>query len=116
MTTEELKKIGVNPDNLVCKDGSKNIIVHCYEVDDELVEDNNLKVYPDIYQPERNEVYSCAEYMDGYDLNDEKQKKEYMNMLKDSIERLKIMSYLLSKQLEEIEEFGYPKTRCVFPE
>lgn len=114
---EKLKEIGINTDNFV-PFGEMNIIVQCHGIDDtdDEFDPNDINVYPDIYQPRKNRVWSCSYNGEPINLNDEEEKTKHIKHLKDSAERLKIMSYLLSKQAEEIEEFGYPKTTCYYPE
>lgn len=121
LSSEELIKIGVNPDNLTYPNGEMNIIVQCFGFDDKTIQsikngEDNAEVYPDIYHPRKNSVWSCGEHGDGYSIETEEDKKEYVQHLRDSAERLKIMSYYLMKQAEEIEECGYPKTTCYYPE
>lgn len=116
LTKEQLIEIGVNPDNLY-PGGEMNIIVQSFGMDKDRLKRGDLTVYPDIYHPRKNSVWSCGcEDDPAANLNDEKEKEMWIRHLKDSAERLKIMSYLLSKQAEEIEEFGYPKTTCYYPE
>lgn len=121
LSKEELIKIGVNPDNLNYNFGEMNIIVQCFGFDDDTIQaikngEENAEVHPDIYHPRKNSVWSCGCQGDGYSLETEEDKKDYINHLRDSAERLKIMSYYLMKQAEEIEEFGYPITTCYYPE
>ena len=121
LSNEELIKIGVNPNNLVYPDGEMNVIVQCFGLSDDDIQEieNNDSLYevqPDVYHPRKNSVWSCAQHGDGYDLSDEDDKKDYVMHLRDSAERLKIMAYYLTKQAEEIEEFGYPKTTLYYPE
>jgi hypothetical protein len=56
--------------------------------------------------------------MSGDEINFEtqKQKEDFVKHLRDSAERLKIMSYYLTQQANEIEELGYPKTSLYYPE
>ena len=42
------------------------------------------------------------------------EKERYARHLRDSAERLKIMSHCLMNQAEEIEKFGYPKTQALY--
>lgn len=116
MTREELIEIGVNPDNMVYPNGEMNIIVHCFGCDDDEIKNNELTVYPDIYQPRRNRVYSCGCTGEGIDLSDENARNEYLIHLKDSAERLKIMAYKMSLQIKELEEKGYFTTSLYYPE
>lgn len=128
LTREELIKIGVNPDNMTYPRGEMNIIVQCFgyehgifinEDGEEVVIDNEhpvTEVHPDIYQPRKNCVWSCACQDDFCSIKTKEDKKDWCAHLRDSAERLKIMAYYLSKQADEIEEFGYPKTTCYYPE
>lgn len=116
MTREELIEIGVNPDNMVYPHGEMNIIVHCFGCDEDEIENNELKIYPDIYQPRRNRVYSCGCNGDSFDLTDEEVKRDYLAHLKDSAERLKIMAHKMSLQIKELEEKGYFTTDLYYPE
>lgn len=123
LTKEELIAIGVNPDVMVYPNGEMNVIVQCFGYEDGLQEDYSTgekypvkELYPDIYQPRRNEVYSCGCSGNGIPIEDEHDRTDYIAHLRDSAERLKIMAYYLSKQADEIEEFGYPKTTCYYPE
>ena len=66
LTEEELIKIGVNLENIT-EGGEMNIIVQCFGSKDGMVEDYETgeilpvnKMYPDIYQPRKNRVYSCS--------------------------------------------------------
>ena len=43
-------------------------------------------------------------------------RKEFIKHLRDSAERLKIWSLLLSRQANELEETGYTDTVCYYPE
>ena len=111
LTKEELIKIGVNSDNLNYPCGEMNIVVQCFgtEGDGEVID---TEISPDIYMPRRNEVST------GYSISieSEEDKEDWIKHLKDSAERLKIMSYYLTKQAEEIEKLGYPVTTCYYPE
>lgn len=111
LTREELIAIGVNPDNMKYPMGEMNVIVQCFGQ-----EEYSGNVYPDIYQPRRNQVWSCGCSGEPIQINDDDEKKDWVAHLRDSAERLKIMSYYLSKQADEIEQFGYPKTDCYYPE
>ena len=115
LTKEKLIEIGVNPDNLIYECGELNIIVQCFGLGDD--EKNKTKfienpeIYPDVYMPRKNRVYS-----DTLSIKDKEDKKDWINHLKDSAERLKIISYYLSEQAAEIEKYGYPITTCCYPE
>lgn len=116
MTREELIEIGVNPDNMVYPNGEMNIIVQCFGKEEDDIKNNELTVFPDIYQPRRNYVYSCGCTGDGIDLSDEVMRRDYIAHLKDSAERLKIMAHLMSLQIKELEEKGYFTTSLYYPE
>ena len=116
LTREQLIEIGVNPDNLY-DGGEMNIIVQSFGMSNEKIEKGDLKIYPDIYHPRKNSVWSCGCAGEPLaDFTNQEQKEEYVKHLKDSAERLKIMSYYLMKQVEEIEELGYPVTTLYYPE
>lgn len=119
LSKEELIKIGVNTDNLTYPMGEMNVIVQLMGKSIEDKEDEGDDFYemnPDVYQPRKNRVWSCACSGDGYDISTDDDKLDFVKHLRDSAERLKIMSYYLSQQANEIEEFGYPKTTCYYPE
>lgn len=115
LTKEELIAIGVNPDNMTYPDGEMNVIVQCFG-DGEDEPKHPGKVFPDVYHPRKNKVYSCGCCDDPIQIEGEDERADYVSHLRDSAERLKIMAYYLSKQADEIEEFGYPKTDCYYPE
>lgn len=114
LTKKQLIEIGVNPDNMKYPMGELNVIVQCFGFENE--EDFDGEVLPDVYHPRKNRVWSCGCQGDGFNLKDEESKKNYVVHLRDSVERLKIMAYYLTKQADEIEEFGYPKTNCYYAE
>lgn len=123
LTKEELIEIGVNPDNMTYPGGEMNVIVQCFGYEDGTTEDYETgekkqvtEVYPDIYMPRKNDIYSCGCTGEGVSIEDEMDRSDYVWHLRDSAERLKVMAYYLSKQADEIEEFGYPKTDCYYPE
>lgn len=121
LSNDELIKIGVNLDNLTYPMGEMNIIVQCYGFDDETIQeikdkDDIIEVAPDIYHPRKNSVWSCGCQGDNIPIETEDEKEDWVKHLRDSADRLKIMSYYLMKQADEIEEFGYPKTTLYYPE
>lgn len=122
LTREQLIEIGVNPDNLVYPNGEMNIIVQLFGSEDGTCDSSTGEkkvideMLPDIYQPRRNRVYSCECEGGSVPFMDKKDKEDFAKHLRDSAERLKIMSHYLSCQANEIEEFGYPKTTCYYPE
>lgn len=127
VSAEELKANGVNLEALKYPYGEMNIIVQCFgtldgmeeEYDEDLeteVKHPITELLPDIYQPRRNRVWSCGCSGDSVAFETDEDKKDWVLHLRDSAERLKIMSYILSKQANEIEEFGYPKTSLYYPE
>lgn len=117
MTKAELIKRGVNFDNMNYPFGEMNIIVQQFATLKEDLEDGDvLTANPDIYQPRKNRVWSCSCYGDGVDISTENDRKDYASHLRDSAERLKIMSIILTKQAEELEEFGEIITTLYYPE
>lgn len=129
LSNDELIKIGVNPDNLNYPHGEMNVIVQCLGCendegtvsgyDEELDKDVQVpmtEVSPDIYHPRKNSVWSCGCKGDDISIEGEENKKDWVRHLRDSAERLKIMAYYLTKQADEIEEFGFPKTSLYYPE
>lgn len=113
MTTKELKEAGINFDNLVYPNGEMNIIVQQFGIGDN--EDLEF-VYPDIYQPRQNAVYSHGNTNVPISLVTDKDKADYAKHLLDSSERLKIMSLLLAKQAQELKDTGKIITDCYYPE
>ena len=110
MNKEELKKYGIKLENLWDdKFYEANIIVQSFGKEDD--NESRYLVTPLNYMPRKER---CCEI--EYDLSDKNQKEEFLRHLRDSQERLKILSLLLHKQEEEIIEFGYPKTTCYYPE
>lgn len=121
LTEKELIKLGIDPDDLTYPFGEFNIIVNCFAPSADglaaMKAEDNYEVYPDIYMPRKNEVYSCgATGNEGISLNTEAEKQDHIAHLKDSAARLKIMAYYLEKQVKEMEEFGMPKTTLYYPE
>lgn len=116
MTKNEYKeKFNVNVDNIV--DGrfyEGNIIIQCFanydESEDDL--DDKYQLNPLYFLPRKER---CSDYGE-IDLKNEDDKKEYLENLKDSAERLKILAALMEKHAKEIEEFGYPKTSFYYPD
>ena len=115
LTKDELIKIGVNPDNLNYPNGEMSIIVQCFGVEEKNL-DSLTELAPDIYHPRKNDVWSCGCQGDCVPFSNEEEKADWVLHLKDSAERLKIMSYYLMKQAEEIEKYGFPSTDCYYPE
>lgn len=117
MTRKELIERGVNFDNMNYPNGEMNIIVQQFATLKKDLEDGDvLTANPDIYQPRKNSVWSCGCQDGGIDINTEDEQKDYISHLKDSAERLKIMSIILLKQAEELEEFGEIRTTLYYPE
>lgn len=122
LTREQLIGIGVNPDNLVYPNGEMNIVVQLFGSEDGTRDSSTGEkevideMLPDIYQPRRNRVHSCGCEGNGVPFATGEDKADFVKHLRDSAERLKIMSHYLSCQANEIEEFGYPKTTCYYPE
>lgn len=110
MTEDQIKKFGIKIQNLQpdSTNYSANIIVQCFGKEDE---DDKHIVHPLNFMPRKER---CCEL--DYDLSDKGQKEKYLKQLRDSQERLKILSLLLHKQEEEVIEFGYPKTTCYYPD
>lgn len=117
LSKEKLIEIGVNPDNLNYLFGEMNIIVQLpgFENGKDCGKEIT-QLYPDIYQPRKNLVWSCQMSGDEIKFSKEEEKKDFVRHLRDSAERLKIMSYYLMQQAKEIEEIGYPKTSLYYPE
>lgn len=118
MTKAELIERGVNFDNMNYPFGEMNIIVQQFAtLKKDLEDDDILTAKPDIYQPRKNRVWSCGCQSDsGFDISTENERKDYASHLRDSAERLKIMSIILSQQAKELEEFGEIRTTLYYPE
>lgn len=122
MNAEELQKLGVKLENLTYENGEMNIIVQQfpsveYDENDNDEESPTINVaFPDIYQPRKNRVYSYGETGDIIDLDDPDSRKEHIKHMRDSVERLKIMSILLNKQADELEQTGKITTTMYYPE
>ena len=115
MTKAELIERGVNFDNMNYPFGEMNIIVQQFAtLKEDLEDDDVLTANPDIYQPLKNSVWSCQG--SGFDISTEDERKDYVSHLRDSAERLKIMSIILSQQAKELEEFGEIRTSLYYPE
>ena len=127
MTRQELEALGVDFDALVYENGEMNIIVQQFatirkeqmeeyaENYDDL-EDFCFSAYPDIYQPRKNQVWSCGCNGDPVSLETPESRADYVKHLRDSAERLKIMSILLKQQAKELEETGEIHTSLYYPE
>ena len=114
-TKEELIELGINYDNMNYPFGEMNVIVQWFgrsKVNEDGTESDYA--YPDIYQPRKNRVWSVTDK--DINLSDENDRKEFIKHLRDSSERLKIWSLLLSRQANELEETGYTDTVCYYPE
>lgn len=117
MTKAELIEKGVNFDNMNYPFGEMNIIVQQFTTLKKDLEDGDvLTANPDIYQPRKNRVWSCGCQGSGFDISTEDECKDYASHLRDSAERLKIMSIILTKQADELEEFGEIRTTLYYPE
>ena len=127
MTRQELEALGVDFDALVYENGEMNIIVQQFATirkeqmeeyadnyDDP--EDFCFSAYPDIYQPRKNQVWSCGCNGDPVSLETPESRADYVKHLRDSAERLKIMSILLKQQAKELEETGEIHTSLYYPE
>ena len=115
MTTEQLKSYGINVEDLTYPHGEMNIIVQCFGSSEEVHKDDPA-VYPSIFHPRKNSVWSCAEHGDGISVETEEEKEDYIKHLKDSAGRLRIMALLLEKQAKELKENGYISTDCYYPD
>lgn len=122
MTKQELQAHGVKLENLTHEYGEMNIIVQQHpsveyeenDNDDELPTIN--VVFPDIYQPRRNRVYSYGAAGEVINLDDPEIRANHLKHMRDSVERLKIMSILLAKQADELEQTGKITTTMYYPE
>ena len=127
MTRQELEALGVDFDALVYENGEMNIIVQQfatirkeqmeeYAENYGYTEDFCFSAYPDIYQPRKNQVWSCGCNGDPVSLETPESRADYVKHLRDSAERLKIMSILLKQQAKELEETGEIHTSLYYPE
>lgn len=122
MTKQELQAHGVKLENLTHEYGEMNIIVQQhpsveYEENDNDDESPTINVaFPDIYQPRRNRVYSYGETGEVINLDDPEIRANHVKHMRDSVERLKIMSILLAKQADELEQTGKITTTMYYPE
>ena len=117
MTKEELTERGVNFDNMNYPCGEMNIIVmQMAQLKSEVEPGDTFQAYPDIYQPRKNRVWSCPCTGDSFPLDSKEDKEDYIAHLKDSAERLKIMSILIAEQAKELEQFGEIRTTLYYPE
>jgi hypothetical protein len=127
MTRQELEALGVDFSALTYEHGEMNIIVQQFatireeqmeeqadEYDDP--EDFCFSAYPDIYQPRKNRVWSCGCSGDPVSLETPEDRVDYAKHLRDSAERLKIMSIILKQQAKELEETGEIHTSLYYPE
>lgn len=109
MTIEEkYKEIGVDTSKFT-KFGELNVLIQMFGKDDDDYAKN--VVCPTYYMPRKDMCYE-----EEKDLQDEYDRSELIAELNNSIERLKVWQYLLTKQRDEIIKFGYPKTTCYYPE
>ena len=127
MTRQELEALGVDFDALVYENGEMNIIVQQFatirkEQMEEYAENYDdpedfcFSAYPDIYQPRKNQVWSCGCNGDPVSLETPESRADYVKHLRDSAERLKIMAILLKQQAKELEETGEIHTSLYYPE
>lgn len=122
MKAEELQALGVKLENLTHEYGEMNIIVQQfpseeYEENDNDDESPTINVaFPDIYQPRKNRVYSYGETGEVINLDDPEIRANHLKHMRDSAERLKIMSILLAKQADELEQTGKITTTMYYPE
>ena len=112
-TKEELIELGINYDNMNYPCGEMNVIVQWFGSSKEDVENEGYsrRATPDIYMPRKNRTWEG-----DIDLSNEDDRKDFIKHLRDSAERLKIWSLLLSRQANELEETGYTDTVCYYPE
>lgn len=122
MKAEELQNLGVKLENLTYEYGEMNIIVHQfpseeYEENDNDEDSPTINVaFPDIYQPRKNRVYSYGKTGEVINLDDPEIRANHIKHMRDSVERLKIMSILLAKQADELEQTGKITTIMYYPE
>jgi hypothetical protein len=122
MTTQELKDAGVKLENLTHEYGEMNIIVQQFPSEEYKENDNDDEsptinvAFPDIYQPRKNRVYSYGETGEVINLDDPEIRANHLKHMRDSVERLKIMSILLAKQADELEQTGKITTIMYYPE
>ena len=121
MTKQELQAHGVKLENLTYENGEMNIIVQQFpseEYDENDNDDESLTInvaFPDIYQPRQNRIYSYGMTGDIIDLDDPDSRADHLKHMRDSVERLKIMSILLAKQADELEQTGKITTTMYYP-
>jgi hypothetical protein len=116
MTKAELAERGVNFDNMNYPFGEMNIIVmQMAQLKSVLEPGEILQAYPDVYQPRKNRVWSCSCSGYPFPLDSKTDRENYISHLKDSSERLKIMSILLAEQAKELEQFGEIRTSLYYP-
>ena len=114
-TKEELIELGINYDNMNYPFGEMNVIVQWFGRPKANEDgDESDYAYPDIYMPRKNMIWSVEDK--DINLSDEDDRKKFIKHLRDSAERLKIWSLLLSRQADELEETGYTDTICYYPE
>lgn len=122
MKAEELQNLGVKLENLTYRDGEMNIIVQQFPSVEYNENDNDEEspiidvAFPDIYQPRKNRVYSYGETGEIIYLDDPDSRADHIKHMRDSVERLKIMSILLAKQADELEQTGKITTIMYYPE
>ena len=99
-----------------------NIIVQQFPSEEYEENDNDDEspvinvAFPDIYQPRKNRVYSYGETGEVINLDDPEIRANHLKHMRDSVERLKIMSILLAKQADELEQTGKITTTMYYPE
>ena len=113
-TKKELIELGINYDNMNYPLGETNVIVQWLGFPKEYFEEENCNknTYPDIYMPRENRVCRC----EVIDMSSENEKKNFIAHLRDSAERLKVWSFLLCRQADELEKTGYTDTVCYYPQ
>ena len=122
MKAKELQAHGVKLENLTHEYGEMNIIVQQFPSEEYEENDNDDEspiinvAFPDIYQPRKNRVYSYGETGEVINLDDPEIRANHLKHMRDSVERLKIMSILLAKQADELEQTGKITTTMYYPE
>ena len=109
---KEYAEIGVDY-NKFTEFGEMNVIVQSFALEDGDVadeDDGNEMGYLN-FMPRRGSVAKQT-----VNLNDDERRKQFVAQLRDSSERMKVWSYLLSKKADEIEKGVYDGTSVYFPE
>ena len=109
---KEYAEIGVDY-NKFTKFGEMNVIVQsfAYEEDEEEDEDDGITMRYLNFMPRKG--YAAEQTVD---LDDADERNQFIAQLRDSAERMKVWSYLLSKKADEIENGVYDGTSVYYPE